>query len=236
MILARDGGELASYDITSGRSLWSLSTSSGNLTSCTYNRDGTKVVVGSDMGVVYVYDSSGHPVAGPIQFSDTAVLRVLCPKDVDELIVALQDGRLVKWNCKAGQSTWQINAHDQGVNDVAFDAKEDAVWSAGDDGTVVSWSFESGQRLTEIANGPRRIRSLAIASGTDTILAGYTWDCTLLLWNPSIPGACLTYDTGNEGGCRVRFSDGSAMVAVASNEHGVKLFNTQAFLPQLLDP
>ncbi|QDT42538.1 outer membrane biogenesis protein BamB [Gimesia alba] len=234
MILARDGGELASYNITSGKKIWSTKVGSSSLSSCTFNRSGTKVVVGSEDGQIKIYNISGELVHGPIQISDKPISRILCPQDVDELLVASGTGRLSKWDCENAELTWDINAYKNSINDITFDSDENIVWSVGDNGDVISWSFTTAKQLSKITSYYQDIHSIVITPTEDSMMVGYSWDCNVLFWSTSQPLSFKTYNTGTQGGCRVRLSEDNAkVIAVASDTHGVRLFDTQALISKL---
>lgn len=133
------------------------------VTSVAYNREGTRIISGSEDGTVRVWDAlTGEVVGKPIptgHADDRAVWSVAISPDGQRAVsggVTYNAGVVDVWDVDTGSpvepdSSAKGNArhHQKGVRSLAFSPNGEWFTSGGDDGVVQFWSAKFGRQIGE---------------------------------------------------------------------------------------
>lgn len=188
----------------------------GGVTSTGYRDKPLKIwdlsVTNPGLSPLYGYSSDAPGYC--VDYSDTG----------EFLVYGDGDGFLHVLSADGGEILLKIDAHTQGINDVAFSHNSQYVASASDDGTAKLWSMNSNAPILSFVEHTSQVSSVDF-SPDDSHLATGSADGTLKIWNLTLETAVTTLEVGSPVLDLAYFPDGSKIV-VASNDGKVGVWNT----------
>lgn len=139
--------------------------------------------------------------------------------------LAEDDGRscVVLLSRPSGRAPLCLEAHSGQVNDLAFGASGDRLYSGGDDGRVVGWDLDGGGRARWTASLGARVRALAHNDGLGLVFAGLETGHLVALSADGTP--LLDWSAG-----------GSAIVSLATHADGRLAVASADPSLQIVDP
>jgi hypothetical protein len=181
-------GELAIFQVESGKKLVNVTSGRGNISWLAWSPDGATLATADYEATVTLWDTltgkprmrlSGHqPRAWAVAFSPDG--SVLASGGEDSLI------RL--WDPKTGKETGQLRGHTNGIGGLAFSRDGRHLVSASADGSFRVWEILSGQEVLGMF-GPTP--HAVVFSPDDRLILGATHDNHVYLWD-SVSGTELT--------------------------------------------
>jgi WD40 repeat protein len=136
-LTASDAGELAWWDLQSGRKVRTLPIASG-YHALALSPDGARVAVGIDGGLQFVDVASGSVRSVRAGISGTPNWAVFSP-DGATVVTANEDGTVTVWDAAAGAVRDTLRGHSNDAAQAVFSPDGKTLYTASNDGTAVAW-------------------------------------------------------------------------------------------------
>ena len=182
-----------------------------------YSADGTRLAVGSSVGV-WVYNVFTGAELDFLTGHTSEVRSVAFNPDGSTLASGSWDHTIRLWNADTGQHLNTLTEHQSAVNSIEFNPDGSTLASGSWDGTIHLWNADTGQHLKELDSpGITRINSLAFSLDGSTLASGT--GRVVQLWDANtgqyLKGEFLAGAGGVQG---VAFSPEGSTLAIATTQ------------------
>lgn len=147
-----EDGQLALWDVASGRPLRTLAAQDSSIQGVAFSPDGSRVATsGSEDAVIYVWDvATGDRVAR----LDSGLEGVYSLAFVSRTQLAAGGEDVIQiWNVNSGIKTATLEGHSNRVRALALSPGGEVLLSGAFDGTGAVWDLDSGERLFTLNGG-----------------------------------------------------------------------------------
>jgi WD40 repeat protein len=144
--------------------------------------DGKWLAVGTNAGLVRVYEAATWKLSRSIDTAGQQVNGVGWSPEGRRLAAACQDGNIRLWSFPGGKEGKTIPAHIGGANDVAFSPDGRTLYSCGNDHLAKRWDVATGKLQCVYTKHERVVERLALSPDGKT-LATASSDGTVGLWD-----------------------------------------------------
>jgi WD40 repeat protein len=233
LIVATDEGQIASYKISTGVSIWSVKNPNAKITLLMSGSE--KITAGMNFDLVFFNPTSGQelgklPVHGEINAlalnsSNTQMaVSVRRPK---------RNGAVIDLrNNPSGAWTREISAPDQGVIALAYTKNGDAIFSGSVDERVRMWNARTGTLSKAMSGHIAAVRGLAV-SPDGTVLASCSYgdayrlqkEGEVVLWDAVSGEMQQTLLTLNHGASCVAFSNSGKLFGVGGVDGSIRVWS-----------
>jgi eukaryotic-like serine/threonine-protein kinase len=197
--------------------------------------DGKWLAVGTNAGMVRVYEATTWKLHQSIDTAGQQVNGVAWSPEGRQLAAACQDGTLFLWDLDSGKRHKKIRAHVGGANDVAFSPDGRSLYSCGDDDLARKWNFETGEEQGVYKKHRRVVERLAL-SPDGKILATASSDRTIALWDTQTARCLHHIESHRNRVVCVTFSHNGRLVAAGDIDGQVSLIDARTGKERQLSP
>ncbi len=143
MITASDEGELAWWDLQTGRKVRSLAIAR-DYHALALSRQGRLVAVGIDGGIQLVDVRTGRVTTSTAGFSGSPNALRFSP-DGTSVVSANLDGTVTRWDTRSGRPLETLRGHSNAVQHLLFGRGGKTLYTVSSDGTAIAWDL-TGER------------------------------------------------------------------------------------------
>lgn len=223
VVSAASDGEVAIWDVASGRRLVALDGHTAKVWSARFSRDGRLVATGAEDGTARLWDAaSGRELRRFDLGAGTRVSSTELTRDGTVLLAAVGDGAARLWDVETGAPR-AVMRHGGILYNALLDRAGERVVTTGDDGVARLWSVRTGRLLHRLRHGSGGAsvdavnRAVFSPDGRRVATAGDDGD--VIVWDVRT-GARVTVLDGDEGAVRyVAYSPDGRRIATGAG-HG----------------
>ncbi len=139
VITASDEGELAWWDLQTGRKVRSLAIAR-DYHALTLSRQGRLVAVGIDGGIQLVDVRTGRLTTSSAGFSGSPNALRFSP-DEASVVSANLDGTVTRWDTRSGRPLETLRGHSNAVQHLVFGRDGKTLYTVSSDGTAIAWDL-----------------------------------------------------------------------------------------------
>jgi WD40 repeat protein len=191
-------GDLAVWDVRSGREVFNVEAHDGAITACAWAPDGRMVASASEersdaavgdqqaeLGTVRIWDTSTGECLHALTGHTRQVNACAFTNDGERLASGGEDGAVVIWEVVTGVARDRLPDHGGGVTACQFAPDDTGILSASRDGAVRLWKLgEAGKAAARTARHSSHVRALVYDPGGRHVLTSSA-DATLRIWDVS---------------------------------------------------
>lgn len=223
---------------------WSLKFTLNGHTGAVYSAiffpDGTRLVTAGDGGNVNVWDLRTGKLLRELVASDSTVSGVAVSSD-GRFIAACDDDDEVSvvkiWDARTLRLLRTLKGHSEGIYEVAFSPRGHLLTSGGRDKTILLWDAATGRLLRKLEGHQDSVTSLVFTrDGATLVSAGAAGDKTVKLWEVRTGKLLRTFAGHNDWVTSAAFSPGGDMVASASRDKNIILWDATTGAKRLTLP
>ncbi len=137
------------------------------------------------------------------------------------------DSTISLWNTATGKQVRELKGHSGAVRDLIFSADGRRLFSASQDRTVREWNPETGETVRAYAGGHTDWVNTVALSADGKLLASAGDDLVILIWDAKTGKMIRKLKGHGKSVRRAAFTNGSNLLATASWDGTVKLWNPQ---------
>jgi WD40 repeat protein len=164
----------------------------GMILSCAFSPDGTRVVTGSDIGVVNVWDVRTQKLKTRIELAREAINVVVFSPDGKLVVLGDNSGVIRLCDSETGREIRTLREHEERVTALAYSADGTRLASSSTDGTVRVWDTKQWRQLLRLLDENSQFLSVCFSRVGQTIFAG-DLSGRLHVWNLADGTATRTY-------------------------------------------
>jgi WD40 repeat protein len=147
-----------------------------------FSRDGSRIVSGSDDGIVRVWDTSTGKVVQELKGQTASVQSVAFSPDGTRIVSGSHDQTVRVWDADSGAELRKLEGHTGYVLSVAFSLNGTHIVSGSADETVRVWDADSGAELRTLEGHTDVVWSVAFSPNGTCIVSGSA-DQTVRVWD-----------------------------------------------------
>ncbi len=210
----------------------------GKVNALSYSGDGQWLIAASGVTGLYgqarIYSTNDRTLLAEFTGHRDILYAAVVDPEKKVLATAGYDQKIILWDFTTGKPLRTLDGHNGAIFDLAFSPDGSVLASASGDETVKLWSVATGQRLDTLGQPLAEQYAVAFSPDGRYIVAGGA-DNRVRVWrfvskkkqqiNP------LRYARfGHEGAIvRLAFSADGSMLATASEDRAIKLWETQTY-------
>jgi WD40 repeat protein len=145
-------------------------------------RDGSRIVSGSEDGIVRVWDSSTGKVVQELKGHTGSVVSVAFSPNGTRVVSGSSDETVRVWDADSGAELRTLQGHTSSVLSVAFSPNGTRIVSGSSDETVRVWDADSGAELRTLQGHTDSVTSIAFSPNGTRIVSGSD-DKTVRVWD-----------------------------------------------------
>ncbi|MFW9996008.1 MAG: hypothetical protein ACFFD4_28465 [Candidatus Odinarchaeota archaeon] len=229
---ASDDGTIKIWDVTSGKELLSIMTSSSRVTSVAFNPNGSGLLSGSLSSNIptTLWNASSGVNISSLQGPVSDVWSVAYSPDGETLAAGFgtgsPDNAIILWKAIEAYTPQVLAGHGSRITDLAFSKAGEFLVSSSVDQTVKLWDLTTDTEIRTLTGHVDQVSSVALSTDGVTIASGAGGqDQTVKLWN-ALTGSLmhtLTDHTSNVTG--LTFSSDGKTLASCSLDNTIKIWD-----------
>lgn len=194
--------------------------------SVVFNRDGKKLVSGSEDKTVKIWNLSNGQEARTLTGHSDVIYSVAISPDGETLVSGSKDNTIKFWNISKGEesSTVIYSFWLKEVRSVAISPNRQIVASGGSDNAIKLWNLSNGKKICTLSGHSGEVFSIAI-SPNGQLLASGSEDKTIKLWDITTKKQLQTLSGHISTVRAIIFSPDEQMLISASDDKTIKLWN-----------
>lgn len=179
-------GTLSTWDLDSGKRLWSETMMAGPTTAIAFSPDGSMLASGSYGGVLRIWDVASRKQTKEIAAHANGMLHLAYAPDGTAIISAGgADGSIKIWDVQTGNLLHTFDSRDRAVGTavcrVTYCADGTKLATGHRDGWVIVWDLNSRRIESKRRHGDRPVHSVAFSPDGNYLASGGL-DGRLLIW------------------------------------------------------
>jgi len=194
-LLASGGGDnqVRVWDLSTSTQVAALKGHEGNVYSVCLSEDGSTVCSASYDTTVRIWETKSGRCITTLKDARSCVSAVALSADGASVAAAFGNGKIVKWSATKSNLELSWDAHEGGVNCLAF-AKQGELLSGGEDGFVKSWDASNGVLLGSVKTRLVPVHCIAFSKNGKQFAGGgggrriQLWDYDTFTEMPIVPG------------------------------------------------
>jgi WD40 repeat protein len=192
-----------------------------------FSQDGSRIVSGSDDGIVRVWDPSTGKVVQELKGHTALVLSVAFSLKGTRIVSGSGDETVRVWDAHSGAELRTLEGHTSWVQSVAFSPNGTRILSGSYDQTVRVWDADSGAELKRLKGHANWVQSVAFSPNGTRIVSG-SRDQTVRVWDAD-SGAKLRKLEGHTDTVRsVAFSRDATRIVSGSDDQTVRVWDAHS--------
>ncbi len=170
----------------------------GPIYAATFNRDGQKIITGSDKGYIEVWDISSGGCLLTWQAHNSRISALVPTPDGSRILSSSWDHTLKLHDLLSGKCIQSFEGHEKEITDIALTPDGRQAVSGGFENTIRIWNVASGECTRVLEGHTMTIKAVDISPNGNWAISG-SEDKTLKVWDIST-GNCLVTLSGHQNG------------------------------------
>jgi WD40 repeat protein len=190
--------------------------------SVAFSSDGLKIVIGSDVSTVKIWDLVTGKVKTLTGHTDL-VKSAAFSNDDTKVVSCGVDKKIIIWDVAIGQVFKTLNGHYDVVNSVAFNHDDTKIVSGSDDKTVKIWDLDTGYEVMTLLGHTGEVVSVALSRDGERVVSGSS-DATVRIWDLKTRREDMLFRHSSRV-LSVAFSNDGKRLVSGSEDMTVKIWN-----------